>query len=109
MGNVYRAEVLFRQGVHPQTAGRDLGRERWDAIWADLVDLMADGARRGKIETLRPEHDPRLLEPADRGAVCAKTVYAYRRTGRPCLQCGTPIAHATHAARNLFWGPTCQA
>lgn len=109
VGNVYRAEVLFRQGVHPQTAGRDLGRERWDAIWADLVDLMADGARRGKIETLRPEHDPRLLEPADRGAVCAKTVYAYRRTGRPCLQCGTPIAHATHAARNLFWCPTCQA
>jgi endonuclease VIII len=57
---------------------------------------------------LRPEHDPRLLAPADRGARCARLVYAYRRTGEPCLVCGTPIAHDTHQARNLFWCPTCQ-
>ena len=60
------------------------------------------------IETLRPEHDPRQLGPARRGAVCARRVYAYRRTGDPCLVCGTPIAHEVHLARNLFWCPTCQ-
>ena len=54
------------------------------------------------------EHDPRLLSPPDRGAVCARLVYAYRRTGDPCLVCGTPIAHEVHLARNLFWCPTCQ-
>jgi endonuclease-8 len=108
VGNVYRAEVLFRQGLDPQLPGRDLRREQWDEVWADLVALLKDGVRRGKIETLRPEHDPRLLKPADRGALCARKVYAYRRTGEPCLVCGTPIAHVAHLARNLFWCPTCQ-
>ena len=108
VGNVYRAEALFRHGLDPQLPGRRLGRERWVVLWADLVALLQDGVRRGKIETLRPEHDPRLLSPPDRGAVCARLVYAYRRTGDPCLVCGTPIAHEVHLARNLFWCPTCQ-
>lgn len=108
VGNVYRAEALFRHGLDPQLPGKALVREQWDALWADLVELLGDGVRRGKIETLRPEHDPRLLKPADRGALCARKVYAYRRTGEPCLVCGTPIARAAHLARNLFWCPTCQ-
>jgi endonuclease VIII len=108
VGNVYRAEALFRHGLDPFLPGRTLGRSQWDALWADLVELLRDGVRRGKIETLRPEHDPRQLGPARRGAVCARRVYAYRRTGDPCLVCGTPIAHDKHLARNLFWCPTCQ-
>lgn len=109
VGNVYRAEVLFRHGLDPQRPGRALGRTQWDALWADLVDLMRDGERRGTIETLRPEHDPRPPEPADRTAESGRMVYAYRRAGEPCLVCATPIAHDTHLARNLFWCPTCQS
>ena len=102
IGNVYRAEALFRHGLDPQLPGRALRREQWDALWADLVDLLRDGLRRGRIETLRPEHAPRRRHRA------VRRVYAYRRTGEPCLICGTPIAHAEHAARNLFWCPSCQ-
>lgn len=108
IGNVYRAEALFLHGLDPLLPGRELTRAQWDELWADLVALLRDGVKRGKIETLRPEHDPRLLAVADRGAVCARLVYAYRRTGEPCLVCGTPIAHDTHLARNLFWCPRCQ-
>ncbi len=35
-------------------------------------------------------------------------VYVYRRTGQPCLVCGTPVAHADLVGRNLYWCPTCQ-
>jgi endonuclease-8 len=104
VGNVYRAEVLFRQGLDPQLPGRALTRRRWDAAWADLVALMRDGVRRGTIETLRPEHDSLL--PGGLGS--ARKVYVYRRAGEPCLVCGTPITHGRHLARNLFWCPTCQ-
>ncbi|MDT7708002.1 MAG: endonuclease [Pseudonocardiales bacterium] len=102
VGNVYRAEALFRHGLDPQLPGRALDRKQWDVLWLDLVDLLQDGVRRGKIETLRPEHDPSLLKQGDR------KVYAYRRTGEPCIVCGTPIRHDKHLARNLFWCPTCQ-
>jgi endonuclease-8 len=109
VGNVFRAEALFRCRLPPQLPGRELGRARWDELWADLAAMLRDGERRGRIETLRPEHDPALLAPPDRGSVCASVVYTYRRAGQPCLVCGTPIARATHLARNLFWCPTCQA
>ena len=86
------------------TAGARVGR---GSRLADVVDLLHDGVRRGKIETLRPEHDPRLH---DMGVgPCARAAYVYKRTGEPCLVCGTPVAHARHLARNLFWCPACQA
>ncbi|MCW0215822.1 MAG: Fpg/Nei family DNA glycosylase [Pseudonocardia sp.] len=109
VGNVFRAETLFRTGLDPHLPGRELGRERWERLWADLSAMLRDGERRGRIETLRAEHDPRRLEPPDRGGMCASVVYAYRRTGKPCLVCATPIARETHLARNLFWCPGCQA
>jgi endonuclease-8 len=105
VGNVYRAEVLFRHGLDPQLPGRDLRRQQWDAVWADLVDLLGGGFRTGVIETLRPEHEALSDGPVD---ASGKRVYVYRRTGEPCLLCGTTVAHAAHAARNLFWCPRCQ-
>jgi endonuclease VIII len=105
-----RAELSHHygpDGLDPQLPGRALSRTQWDALWTDLVDLLHDGVRRGKIETLRPEHDPRVV---DMGVgPCALAAYVYKRTGEPCLVCGTPVAHARHLARNLFWCPVCQA
>ena len=93
VGNVYRAEVLFRHGLDPQLPGRGLGRERWDAMWADLVGLLRDGgAPRPDRDAARPSTTRgRSGRPAGSGA--RGEVYVYRRTGEPCLVCGTPIAH----------------
>ena len=108
IGNVYRAEALFVHGIHPQLPGRALTREQWDALWADLVDAAA------RRRAARQDRDaaPRARPAAGRtrpSARCARAVYVYRRTGEPCLVCGTPVAHAQHLARNLFWCPGCQA
>ncbi|MEJ8282046.1 Fpg/Nei family DNA glycosylase [Pseudonocardia spirodelae] len=108
IGNVFRAETLFRTGLDPMTPARDLDDRSFELLWDDLSQMLRDGERRGRIETLRPEHDPALLAPPDRGSVCASVVYAYRRTGQPCLVCATPIAHAEVRNRNLFWCPGCQ-
>eukprot|EP00961_Rhodomonas_salina_P284726 3847984-Rhodomonas_salina.1 len=32
-GNIYRAEILFKAGVHPNVKGIDLGRARFDRVW----------------------------------------------------------------------------
>ena len=40
VGNIYRAEVLFRHGMNPYRPGRDVSAEAFADIWADLVDLM---------------------------------------------------------------------
>lgn len=104
VGNVYRAEVLFRHGISPQRTGRSITAAEWDALWADLVALMTVGVRRGAIVVIRPEHD--------RGAPSYATgkprTYVYRRAGEPCRICATTVAHAVLEGRNLFWCPTCQ-
>ncbi|GAA1068917.1 Fpg/Nei family DNA glycosylase [Kitasatospora nipponensis] len=108
VGNVYRAEVLFRHGIDPLRAGRDLTRAEWELIWADLVALMRAGAQVGRIDTVRPEHTPQAMGRPPRVDDHGGEVYVYRRSGRPCLVCGTEVRTEAHAARNLFWCPGCQ-
>ncbi|MFV0460153.1 MAG: Fpg/Nei family DNA glycosylase [Actinomycetales bacterium] len=103
VGNVFRAEVLYRHGVDPHRPGMDLDHETWDAMWTDLVGLMRAALRTGRIVT---------TEPADRPSrrVTRETAhYVYRRAGLACRRCGTPIATEVLAGRNLFWCPRCQA
>ncbi|MFG3048782.1 Fpg/Nei family DNA glycosylase [Streptomyces sp. NPDC048202] len=108
VGNVYRAEVLFRHGIDPYRTGRDLTRAEWDAIWADLVALMRDGVRDNRIDTVRPEHTPEAMGRPPRVDDHGGEVYVYRRATLPCHICGTEIRTADLAARNLFWCPACQ-
>jgi endonuclease VIII len=108
VGNVYRAELLFRHGLDPSLPGTALGRERWDEMWVDLVALMKDGVRKGRIDTVRKEHTPRATGRAPRVDRHGGEVYVYRRAGQPCLVCGTTVQITELAGRNLFWCPSCQ-
>jgi endonuclease-8 len=127
VGNVYRAEVLYRHGVSPYLEGRALPPETVQALWDDLVVLMKDGVRRGRIVTVDPDDvaalaeldhdrpapdDPELDGGEDtqaRRRVRRSTgVYVYRRDGRECLRCGSIIAAADFHGRRLFWCPGCQ-
>lgn len=108
VGNVYRAEVLFRHGVDPYLPGRDLPRPVWEAIWSDLVVLMHEGVRTGRIDTVRPEHSPEAMNRPPRVDDHGGEVYVYRRAHQPCHLCGSEIRTAELAARNLYWCPGCQ-
>ncbi|OEV12089.1 Fpg/Nei family DNA glycosylase [Streptomyces nanshensis] len=108
VGNVYRAEVLFRHGIDPYRPGRGLSRTEWDAIWADLVELMHEGVRNNRIDTVRPQHTPEAMGRAPRVDDHGGEVYVYRRAGLACHVCGEPVRTAGLAARNLFWCPACQ-
>lgn len=105
VGNVYRAELLFRHGVSPFRPGRLVDPDAWNGMWADLVGLMRDGVRAGRIVTTRPEHRGRRRGPA----AAEDAHYVYRRTGLPCRVCGTAVSTQELAGRNLYWCPNCQA
>lgn len=105
IGNVYRAELLFRHRVDPWRPGRLVDPSTWAAMWTDLVTLMRAGVRTGRIVTVRVEDRPRRRGPLTR----KEAFYVYRRAGLPCRVCGTEIRTEVLAGRNLFWCPTCQA
>jgi endonuclease VIII len=108
VGNIYRAEVLFRQGIDPYRTGKEITPAEWDALWTDLVALMREGVRLGRIDTVRPEHTPEAMGRPPRVDEHGGEVYIYRRATMPCHICGTEIRTAELAGRNLFWCPTCQ-
>ena len=106
VGNVYRAEVLHRAHLDPFTPGRDVPREVYDALWADLVRLMAVGVEVGSIVT-REDDLERTLHWEGRGRFRA-SYEVYRRAGRECRRCGERIVAAQLVARTVTWCPGCQ-
>lgn len=105
VGNVYRAEALFRARLDPHRPGREVDHETWAAVFEDLRVLMRAGVRSGTIVTTVREHRGRRT-----GTPRAEDrVYVYKRTGLPCRICGTPVVAEAMAARTLYRCPTCQA
>jgi formamidopyrimidine-DNA glycosylase len=106
VGNVYRAELLFRAGISPFRPGREVLRAEWDALWADLQVCLRAGTRAGHIITTRPEDRSRR----GRGPVPLEDrFYVYRRADLPCRLCGTPVRTEVMVGRNLYWCPVDQS
>jgi endonuclease-8/formamidopyrimidine-DNA glycosylase len=104
VGNVYRAEVLFRGRIDPLLPGRALTEDAAGLLWDDTAAVMSDGVRDGRIITTTAGFWTRSdqLPPGE------EAHFVYRRHGQPCRICGTTVALAEHAARKLYWCPSCQ-
>jgi endonuclease-8 len=102
IGNVYKSEVLWLEGVSPFARVGDLD----DATLGRLVAI----ARRLLLDNASAARGPgRVTTAGDRGA--PGPLYVYRRTGRPCRRCGGPIASARQGGelpRTTYWCPSCQ-
>ena len=98
-GNIYRAEILFKAGVHPDLPGMTLERQEFDLIWKHTVSLLQRGYQTGSILTVDPEEAKQLGKPKLRR-------YIYN-TSR-CPRCNTGIQVWTIASRTCYACPTCQ-
>ena len=101
IGNVYRAELLYRHGLNPHTPGNLITDEQLQALWDDCVALMKVGVKTGfmitrdELFTKRPTKEERN--------------WVYKREGQPCRGCGTEVILEIMATRKLYWCPRCQA
>ena len=106
IGNVYRAELLFRARLNPHTPGRDLPEATVRALWKDWAKLLKIGVETGQMMTMdglsKEAYDGAMASRADRH-------WVYHRTGEPCRVCGTPIVMEEIGGRKLYWCPVDQA
>lgn len=106
IGNVYRAELLFRARLNPHIPGRDLPEDTIRALWRDWDHLLRVGVATGQMMTmdgLSPQaYDGAMASRSDRH-------WVYHRAGLPCRVCGTPIVMEEIGARKLYWCPVDQA
>lgn len=87
IGNIFKSEACFAARINPLRGLDGLSPAELGEVLGEARRLMSDAVQRG-----RP--DPAV----------------YRRAGRPCPRCGTPIASAGQgdANRRSYWCPNCQ-
>ena len=106
IGNVYRAELLFRARLEPHTPGKLVPEEAVRALWRDWAHLLKVGVETGQMLTmddLDPESYRKALAHRD------DRHWVYHREGLPCRICGTHIAMEELGGRKLYWCPRDQA
>jgi len=106
IGNVYRAELLYRHRLNPHTPGREVPEEIVRELWRDWSHLLRVGVETGQMMTMDD------LSPDDwRRAMASRDDrhWVYHRAGLPCRTCGTEIVLEEMATRKLYWCPSCQA
>jgi len=98
-GNIYRAEICFKAGIHPNRLGKTLIRQEFDSVWYHTKDLLERGYTTGSILTVDPEEAQALGKPRMRR-------YIYNTA--KCPRCSSPIKSWTIASRTCYACPKCQ-
>jgi len=105
IGNVYRAELLFRARLSPFIPGKQVDKEKFEEIWNDSVNLLRLGSLDGKIKTVDEKH---LAMHGVELHGCTQYSYVYKRTGNACLICGETVKSDALDGRTVYWCPQCQ-
>lgn len=102
IGNVYKSELCFWAGVHPQVPGSALSPEQRVALLTQARRWMRDNLGPWMRVTTGPPPGP----PSGRG----DRHWVYGREGRPCLRCGARVERSLQGgpARVTYRCPRCQ-
>ena len=102
LGNIYADEALFRAGIHPLRSAATLTPDEIAALHAGIQSALLTGIEHGG--TTFGRHRGLYDEQGSN----LEHVEVYRRTGQPCLRCGTPIVRIRIAQRSAHFCPHCQ-
>ena len=103
VGNIYRAESLFRERIHPRRLGNALAREEFERLWKTLKDLMRIGVRYNRIITADP-----VWVGKTRGRMDAsERLMIYKKPA--CPRCHKQIQQFELASRAIYACSGCQA
>jgi formamidopyrimidine-DNA glycosylase len=99
VGNIYRAEILFKSRVHPEQPAAALPRSAAERLWRHSRDLLRRGFETGSILTVDPEDATRLGKPWTRR-------YVYNQS--TCGECGGRVSSWDMANRTCYACARCQ-
>ena len=104
IGNVYRAEFLFIEGIDPHVPAASLSDEQSLALWNLAKEQLRLGVRLNRIVTVAKSDSGR----APSRLVRDESLYVYKREGLPCRRCETEIAIGQVGGRSCWWCHRCQ-
>lgn len=107
IGNVYKSELLFLGGIHPDIPAAAVDEGRWRELMALAQALLrsnvADNSTRGIVTYRGPRRSTGRMNRGD-------GLWVYGRGEKPCRKCGETVAFRKDgdAARVTYWCPRCQ-
>lgn len=102
IGNIYRAEILFKLGIHPETKGNELSREQFDKLWQLSVRLLEIGVKYNRIITVDRDEVDKPLSRLTR----FERLLVYKKNRCSC--CGTRVKCWDVANRKMYACEKCQ-
>lgn len=102
VGNVFRAELLFVHGLHPELPANAVSREQWHEMWATLRGWLRYGVRSNRIVTVDPDEVGMPRSKMTR----EQATYVYK--SEQCPRCDSEIRRWDIANRWAYACETCQ-
>lgn len=102
LGNIYVDEALFEARIRPDTPAGDVSRDGTKRLFAACRAVLERGiANRGASFK-------DYVDGEGRQGSQHMYVQVFRRTGKPCYVCGTPIERTVVGQRGTHFCPGCQ-
>jgi endonuclease-8 len=95
IGNVYKSELLFLEGVHPMRHVSEVSDDQLRALARSGRRLMVANVGPGRRVTTG-------------STLRGRETWVYGRAGRPCRRCGVVIERDHQGDRVTYWCPRCQ-
>jgi formamidopyrimidine-DNA glycosylase len=102
VGNIYADESLFRAGVRPRRQAARLTRAELSRLYDALQQVLAEAIAAGGSSVSD------YVDAEGESGWFQLQHKVYRRTGEPCLVCGTRIQRVIVAGRSSHYCPKCQ-
>ena len=94
IGNIYADEILFAARIHPEEPCCRLSGRAWNRLADAIKDVIARGIEE---DDMTPEE---YLAGRGKEYRANPGFRAYGREGKPCLNCGRPMARVVIGGRS---------
>jgi len=108
VGNVFKSEICFLEGVSPFARVGSLPVSRLESVVSTARRLLAANVLEDSGDRIvtfqgRKRRTTRSANPGE-------SLWVYGRRNEPCRRCGTPIQRCLQGpnARSTYWCPVCQ-
>jgi len=102
LGNIYVDEALFAARIRPATPANGVSAQALKRLWEATRRVLEQG-----IENRGASFKDYVDGQGNQGSQHMH-VQVFRRTGKPCYACGTPISRTVVAGRGTHFCPRCQ-
>ncbi|TSD00419.1 MAG: Uncharacterized protein Athens071425_618 [Parcubacteria group bacterium Athens0714_25] len=108
IGNIYRSEILFDAGIHPERLVKDLKKAETETLYNSILKVLK------KAVKMRGTSDSDYRDTDGAPGSFGKVLKVYRKKGEKCScvrdgkKCGTIIERIIMGQRSVFFCQKCQ-